>query len=360
MMAVRSLAWTRPCRLMLTVLSPERSCAALKRLPLKLLLGLAALPSLSAAALAQSSAACRIDDQIPGSERAAIEATGLGFVNAVLAGKADAAYAGFTADTKAHMPAASFAQMVTGARQAFQGVRGLHVGHDYLVAGADKATDKKIICGDPRQPEQSVKLAVEPVPLQAHLLIEGGTTGDGFTFVLWLVHGQGWQVQNLYLGMSTMIGKSAADLWHMARGEAQRRHGFNAALLYAAANNLAERGGDFELGFRAQMLEEIAELKPPAALQGTSSLTWHLGGKAYKILAVGPVGAREKLYLMVNWQTTSWKDDQEAEARNRRLMTDFARVFPEYADVFAGVFLSEVARETGRGYRSFYPADQAQ
>jgi hypothetical protein len=358
MPAVRSLAWTRPSRLMLTVPFREWSSATLKLLFPRFLPGVAILLSLSAAGPAQSPAGCRIDDQIPGSERAAIEATGLSFVNAVLAGKADAAYAGFTADTKAHMPAAGFAQMVAGARKAFHGLQGLHVDHDYLVAGADKVTDRKIICGDP--PEQSVKLAVEPVPLQAHLLIEGGTTGDGFTFVLWLVHAQGWQVQNLYLGMSAMVGKSAADLWHMARGEARRHHGFNAALLYAAANNLAERGGDFELGFRPQMLDEIAKLRPPAALQGTSSLTWHLGGKAYKILAVGPVGARQKLYLMVNWQTTRWKDDQEAEARNRRLMTDFARVFPEYADVFAGVFLSAVAQETGLGYRSFYPVGPAQ
>lgn len=337
-----------------------------------LLLCLAAPLSLPAAAIAQS---CRIDDQIPDAERAAIEAEGLSFVNAVLAGKADQAYGDFTADTKAHLPADGFAQMMAGARRSFRGVQGLHMGHDYLVAGADKGdadkgdadkggadkgTAARFTCGDPRQPERSVSVAVKPVALQAHLLIEGDTTGDGFTFVVWLVHGRGWQVQNIYLGMSSMIGKSAADLWHMAQAQAKRGHNFNAALLYAVANNLAERGSDFELGFRPQMQGEIARLKPPPALQGTNSLTWHLGGKAYKILAVGPVGARQKLYLMVNWQAAAWKDDQEAEARNRRLMTDFARVFPEYAEVFAGVFLSEVERETGRGYRSFYPVGQTQ
>ena len=322
---------------------------------------LAALLPLSTAGVAQAATTCSIDDQIPAERRAAIEAAGLSFVNAVLAGKPDQAYASFTADTKAHMPADSFAQMVAGARQSFQGVQGLHVGHAYLVAGADQGTAKRVTCGDTRRPEQLVTVEVQPVPLQAHLLIEGGTIGDSFTFVLWLVHDQeGWLVQNLYLGMSAMTGKSAADLWHLARAEADRHHGFNAALLYAAANNLAERGNDFELGFRPEMQAEIARLKPPAALQGTSALIWHLGGKAYRILAVGPVGAREKLYLMVNWQTTSWQSDAEAEARNRALMTDFARAFPEYAEVFAGVVLSAVERETGRGYRSFYPVGQAQ
>ena len=95
---------------------------------------LAALLPLSAAGLAQSATTCSIDDQIPAERRAAIEAAGLSFVNAVLAGRPDQAYASFTADTKAHMTADSFAQMVAGARQSFQGVQGLHVGHAYLVA----------------------------------------------------------------------------------------------------------------------------------------------------------------------------------------------------------------------------------
>ena len=114
-----------------------------------------------------------------------------------------------------------------------------------------------------------MKVAVEPVPLQAHVLIEGGITGDSFTFVLWLVHGQGWQVQNLYLGTSPMIGKSSADLWQMAARRARRHHGFDAALLYAAADNLAERGRDFELGFRPQLRTRSPSWSRPAALQGT-------------------------------------------------------------------------------------------
>ena len=344
------------------LLTPDSGSAGTLNTPVVAFLScMAALLPLSTPGLARAATTCTIDDQIPAERRAAIEAAGLSFVNAVLAGKPEAAYASFTADTKAHMTADSFAQMVAGARQSFRGVQGLHVGHAYLVTGADQRAAKLVTCGDTRRPEQLVTVEVQPVPLQAHLLIEGGTIGDSYTFVHWLIHAsEGWQVQNLYLGMSAMTGRSAADLWHMARAEAGRHHNFNAALLYAAANNLAERGNDFELGFRPEMQAEIGRLKPPAALQGTNALTWHLGGKSYRILAVGPVGAREKLYLMVNWQTTSWQSDQEAEARNRTLMTDFARAFPEYADVFAGVILSEVERETGRGYRSFYPVDRAQ
>src|SRR5690348_15701795 len=94
--------------------SPRKngSAGSLKIPAFALLLSLAAMLALPAAALAQS---CRIDSQIPDTERAAIEAAGLSFVNAVLAGKADQAYADFTADTQAHLPADGFAQMMAGA-----------------------------------------------------------------------------------------------------------------------------------------------------------------------------------------------------------------------------------------------------
>ena len=301
---------------------------------------------------------CLVDNAIPGDQRAAIDATGMSFVQAILEGRAEDAYDVFTTAMKSQLPADQFTQMVAGARKSYGAVQGLHVTHAYLVTDPAGGPDKTVTCGAVGLPEEYVTVAVEPVALQAHLLIEGDIAGNSFTFVLWLIHGQDWQVQNIYLGMTEMIGKSAADLWHMGREQAKRHHSFDAALLYGAADNLAERGPDLELALRPQLRVEMAELKPPRALQGKTTLTWHLGDKTYTILAVGPVGVRQQLYLMINWQTTDWKDDQEVEARSKRLMTDFARVFPEYAEVFAGVIMSAVEKESGRGYRSFYPAEK--
>jgi hypothetical protein len=301
---------------------------------------------------------CLVDNAIPGDQRAAVEATGLSFVHAILEGRADDAYGIFTTAMKSQLPAEQFAQMVAGARKSYGAVQGLHVAHAYLVTDPAGGADKTVTCGAVGLPAEYVSVAVEPVALQAHLLIEGDIAGNGFTFVLWLIHDRDWQVQNIYLGMTAMIGKSAADLWQMGRQQNERHHGFDAALLYGAADNLAERGPDFELALRPQLRAEMAKLKPPRALQGKTTLTWHLGDKTYTILAVGTVGVRQKLYLMINWQTTNWQNDQEVEARSKRLMTDFARVFPEYADVFAGVIMSAVEKESGRGYRSFYPAEK--
>jgi len=302
---------------------------------------------------------CLVDNTIPGDQRTALDATGLAFVQAVIEGRAEDAYEIFTSAMKHQLPADQFAQMVAGARKSYGAIQGLHVAHAYLLTDAGGGADKTVTCGAVGLPEEYVNVAVEPVPLQAHLLIEGDIAGNSFTFVLWLIHGQDWQVQNIYLGMTEMIGKSAVDLWHMAREEEKRHHSFDAALLYGAADNLAERGPDLSLAIRPQLRAEMAALKPPRALQGKSTLTWHLGDKTYTILAVGPVGVRQRLYLMINWETTAWKDDQEVEARSKKLMTDFARVFPEYAAVFAGVIMSAVEKDSGRGYRSFYPVEKA-
>jgi hypothetical protein len=309
--------------------------------------------------LPQPAKTCLVDNAIPGDQRAAIDTTGLSFVHAILEGRADDAYGVFTPAMKSQLPAEQFAQMVAGARKSYGTVQGLHVAHAYLVTDPAGGPDKSVTCGAVGLPEEYVNVAVAPVSLQAHLLIEGDIAGNSFTFVLWLIHDQDWQVQNIYLGMTGMIGKSAADLWRMGRQQNERHHSFDAALLYGAADNLAERGPDFELALRPQLRAEMAKLKPPRALQGKTTLTWHLGDKTYTILAVGPVGVRQKLYLMINWQTTNWQNDQEVEARSKRLMTDFARVFPEYAEVFAGVIMSAVEKESSRGYRSFYPVEKA-
>jgi hypothetical protein len=334
-------------------------CAAMSCLAAGILASIPrAVSAQSTPPLPQPAKTCLVDNAIPGDQRAAIEATGMGFVRAILDGRADDAYATFTTAMKSQLPAEQFAQMVAGARKSYQAVQGLHASHVYLVTDPAGGADKTVTCGAVGLPEEYVSVAVEPVALQAHLLIEGDIAGNNFTFVLWLIHDQDWQVQNIYLGMTAMIGKSAADLWRMGRQQNQRHHSFDAALLYGAADNLAERGPDLELAIRPQLRAEMAKLEPPRALQGKTTLTWHLGDRTYTILAVGPVGIRQKLYLMINWQTTSWKDDQEVEARSKRLMTDFARVFPEYADVFAGVIMSAVEKESGRGYRSYYPVEK--
>ena len=55
---------------------------------------------------------CLVDNTIPGDQRAALDATGLAFVQAVIEGRAEDAYEIFTSAMKHQLPADQFAQMV--------------------------------------------------------------------------------------------------------------------------------------------------------------------------------------------------------------------------------------------------------
>jgi hypothetical protein len=299
-------------------------------------------------------AACLADGGIPKDQRAGAEAAALGFVQQILGGDPAEAYGRFTPETQAGLSATQFNQLAAAARESLDAVHSLKVSHTYVVTGVGGGHDKRIACGGLAHPESLVIVATKPLPLQAHVVIEGSSANDGWAFVLWLVHGQDWQVQNVYLGTIGMVGKSAADLWHLARDQAKRRHLFNASLLYAAADGLAERGPDFELGIRPVLRREMARLKRPPALQDAPPVTWKLGTKSYRILLVAPVGVSGKLNLMINWETPPWQGDAEAEARNQAFIAAFLHSYPEYADSFTGLIVSAVETGGDRGFRSVH------
>ena len=95
----------------------------------------------------QPAKGCLVDNAIPGDQRAGIDATGLGFVHAILEGRADDAYGTFTTAMKSQLPAEQFAQMVAGARKSYGAVQGLHVAHAYLVTDPAGGPDKTVTCG---------------------------------------------------------------------------------------------------------------------------------------------------------------------------------------------------------------------
>ena len=304
----------------------------------------------------EDAADCLVDSQIPPAQRAAVENAGLSFVQAMLGADTGTAYAKFTPETRGSLAAADFAGLAEQARESLDAVRSLQVAHTYFVKGIGRGHDKKITCGSMGRPDDFIRVAVKPATAQAHLLIEGRSASNAWSFVLWLIEGQGWQVQNVFLGMTRMIDKSPADFLRLALDQVSRKHDFNAALLYATADNLADYGPDFELGVRAAIRREAARLKLPRALQGETAPSWRLGKKTYRILAVGPVGAGGKLYLMINWETSAWGSDKEVETRNQDFIAAFAQAYPEYADAFAGLIVSAVEKGGGRGYRSIHAA----
>lgn len=275
------------------------------------------------------------------------------FVQTVLNSNPTAAYSSFTADAKRNVNVEDFTAMVQRGIQPMGPYKNLRVAHTYLAKVTGGTEEQRVVCGDVSSPEGWVVVTVKPGPRQAHVIVEGETLNNTWAFVIWLLQEQGiWHVQYFQIAVGTMVGKSAQDLWTMARMEQQRHHDFNACVLYAAALQLAGRGPNLQLGIQPEIQKEMTRLQVPRDFQGQPPFTWHFGKSSFKILTVGPVGIGGNIYLSIEQEIAHWTDDKDADRENRELTAAFKKAYPEYLDVFAGLVVA--AHEAGgtRGYRT--------
>jgi hypothetical protein len=173
---------------------------------------------------------------------------------------------------------------------------------------------------------------------------------NGIAFTLWLIAEQEWRVEYFQITPSSMVGKTASDMWALARKEQNSKHMFNAAVLYATANQLAYRGPNYQLGIDPEIKKEMSKLQVPRELQGNPPFAWKFGDDSFKIVNVSPIGVGGKIYLTITQEIAPWGAEQDADQRNRVLILDFIRAVPEYVSVFAGLVVG--ASEAG-GHRLF-------
>jgi hypothetical protein len=229
--------------------------------------------------------------------------------------------------------------------------KNLRATHTYIATVTGGSEEQRVICGNISSPETWVAVNAKPGPAEAHVIVEGQTVNNTAVFVVWLIPEQGnWHVQYIDYAIAEMVGKSAADLLKMAEMENQKQHDFNAFILYTAALQLADRGPFFQLGIRPEIEKEIGEVKKPNNLQGQPPFVWDFGKSTFKVLNVGPIGVGGKVYLLIDHEVEPWAEDKEADRQNRDLITAFARTYPEYKDVFAGLVVRAHERGGSRGY----------
>jgi hypothetical protein len=304
-------------------------------------------------------AKCSSGDEIPAEDRAALAEVGLRFVTAVVASNPEGAYGVLSTKGKQALPADRFLAIIRQSVEPMGPFGNLHVAQTHLVKITGGIGDQRVICGGLGRPEDWVAVAVESIPKQAYVLVEGETKNNGWAFVLWLVPEQDWRVQHFQFTSTEMVGKSAEDLWRLARDEQGRDHHFNATVLYQAAAQLAYRGPNFQLGIQPEIQREMAKLQPPPELQGQMPLTWQFGSSTFNVLHVGQIGVGGKIYLTIAHEILPWGQDAEADQRNHELIREFRRAFPEYSPVFAGLVVAAHEKGGTRGYRTVdAPTDQ--
>lgn len=301
-------------------------------------------------------ATCSIDSEIPASERAAIDQAATKFVQDLTGTNADAAYAAMTPDAKKKMTAQKFTVMAHERIQPAGPFQEIHVARTYLVKVASKGERTTVVCGDPSKPEQMANVAPKMIPRQAYTLVDTKAGGESWAFTLWLIPEQtAWHIQNFQLGAETLGGRSAGDLAKLAKQEEDKHHDFNAYMLYAMALQLSWRGPDLEPNAHMEIQRDMQAVQKPKDLREQPGFNWETHSSAFKVVGMGPVQAEGKLYLRIGQELAPWNNDKEADQKNRELAAAFAKIYPEYREVFGGLVVEAYARGSSLTHRTLIP-----
>lgn len=294
---------------------------------------------------------CAADGEASTKERETVDQLALQFVQNALGPDPSTAYAAFTSDAREKVPSQQFVAAFQNAIKPMGPFKDLRAEHTYIAKVTGGNQEQRVVCGNIAKPEGWVAVSVKPGPAEAYVIVEGETVNNTVVFVVWLIPEQGkWHVQYVQYAVAKMVGKSAEDLRNMAEVENQKRHDFNAFVLYTAALQLADRGPFLQLGIRTELEKKIGQIERPTKLQGQLPFVWNFGKSTFTVLNVGPMGIGRNIYLLLDHEIEPWTEDKEAEAKNRNLIAAFAQSNPEYKEAFAGLIVRAHERGGTRGF----------
>ena len=315
-----------------------------------MLFGMLALSAVQVSAQGLFFSSCGEDAEIDPAQKSTIDSVAVDFVQTMVGNNPSAAFdlmskAGQTGTTRQQLDGA----IATGIHQFAP--KNLTVQHTYLIELKGKSPGRVACATDFSKPDGWVSLAADSVPEQAHVLLSADMRNNKLAIVVWLVPEQSkWRVQAFHLNVSTLADKDSLQLREMARVQQARQHSFNAALLYAAASQLAERGPNFQLGVTQSISEDMSKLAVPDAIKGQPPFLLKNGESTYRVQSIAPVAIGGKIYLVIVHEVSPWQTDAQVDGWNRELLSYFKRHFPEYSEVFAGLAARAIERGSNRGY----------
>ncbi|HEY7404462.1 MAG TPA: hypothetical protein VIB39_13130, partial [Candidatus Angelobacter sp.] len=300
---------------------------------------------------------CHDQAEIDGSKRSAIAETSLGFMRAIFTGDADTVYSQFTDEAKA----STTRDQLVATLQQFKAAGpfdGLKVEQVMTVTGwGDRSGSNGVaICSKgAAHRADAVTAAVKKIPEQAYTLVSATGAGHHETWIaaLWLIpKNEKWEVHAFHVTIGTVLGRRADDYLAMAREERDRGHRLNAGLLYSDAASIATRGPFYHTGSEDVIQQEAQQITPPEEFRGQAPYRFAGPSGTYALKRLNTAAVNGKLYLVVSHETDPWKDGHEIEARNEALIRMFARRFPEYGEIFAGLVAEATVRDGNNGWRT--------
>jgi hypothetical protein len=314
------------------------------------LVGVFALSISRASCQAPFVSSCGEDGQIDGTTRKTIDSVAMNFIQTMLGPNPSSAYDLLSKDGQAGTSREQLEGVATKTVRPYE-PKNLTVEHTYLIKLKGNSPGRVVCSTDLSKPEGWESLAAKSIPEQAHVSLSADTRNNKLAFVAWLVPEQrDWKVETFWVNISALADKDSVELWNLARAQQTQRHSFNAALLYAAAGQTANRGPNFQLGVAQSIADDMSKLSVPFEIRGQPPFSWGTEEATYKVINVGPIAVGGKIYVTITHEVPPSRSDKEMDALNRKLISYFKRRFPEYSDVFAGVVARAVERGSNRGY----------
>jgi hypothetical protein len=298
---------------------------------------------------------CHDGAEIDAGKKSAITATSLEFMRAVLSGDMDAAYNRFSDAAKTNTPRDQFQAILQGFKPAGP-FHSLQVERIMTVTGwGDNSKSNGIaICSkDAAHPEDGTTLAIQKSQEQAYVLVSAKGQGPPETWVaaVWLIpKAEKWEVHSFHATIGTILGQGPEHYLTMARAEKERGHLLNAGMLYTDAASIAARGPFYRTNIEDVIEREAQQITQPGELRGQAPLKGPTG--SFNLVRFQTAPLKEKLYLLVAYETDQWKTPHEIEGKNMLLIKTFAQRFPEYSNVFAGLVAEATVRGGTNGWRT--------
>ncbi|HWY56746.1 MAG TPA: hypothetical protein VNZ03_19930 [Terriglobales bacterium] len=293
---------------------------------------------------------CAEDAHIDTAKKKTIDAVAMNFIQTVLGPNPSAAFDFMSKAGQAETTGQQLDGAVAAIIRQFE-PKNVTLQNTYLIELKGKSPGRVVCATDLSKPDGWESLAAENIPEQAHVLLSADTINNKLAFVVWLVPEQGeWKVQSFRLNISTLADKDSLQLWELARAQEARQHSFNAALLYAAAAQTADRGPNFQLGITQSISDDMSKFTSPPEITGQPPFFWKDGETTYKVMSVGPIAVGGKIYVIIVHEVSPWQSDAQVDGWNKDLLNYLKRRFPQYSDVFAGLVARAIERGSNRGY----------
>ena len=293
---------------------------------------------------------CTEDSDITSNKRGLIESTANNFLQLLLGPNPEKAFELMSEKGRANV---TREQLKGEASTILQQVKPQNISlqHTYFIELKGTSPGRVVCARDISKPDGWESLEAADVPEQAHVTITAKAVNNLMAFTVWLVPEQNsWKVQSFWMNAATMADKDSLKLWQLAQEQRKKGHNFNAALFYAAAAQMANRGPNFQMGIVQSISQDSSTLTMPPDILGSPPFLWKNGEKTYKVMNVGPIAVGGKIYLILVHEVPPWQSNEQVDNWNKEFLRYVKQRFPEYTDAFAGLVARAHERGSTRGF----------